>query len=139
MSNIYICFGYFPNQFFSLYSLIFLFILPVCLHLIIYLIFILFKRIPIQNIQVHPVGHTNPTEIDSRLLMKYIFIMSLLFDIIGFGPKSILSAVDLRLKQSIGIYSALEILPSLCLLINIGLFYKINKEIRKKIISICRC
>jgi hypothetical protein len=59
--------------------------------------------------------------------------MTLLFDIIGYGPKGILITIDLGLKQSIVIYSALEILPSFCLLINIGLLYKINKEIRKNI------
>lgn len=139
MSNVYICFGYFPNKFFPIYSLIFLLALPVFVHLIIYLIFIIFKKNEIPNIQVHPVGYIDPIEINSKLLMKSILIMTLLFDIIGYGPKGILSTIDLRLNQSIGIYSALEILSSICLLINIGLFYKINKEIRKKITSICAC
>jgi len=65
--------------------------------------------------------------------------MALLFDRIGYGPKGILVVIDLGLKQSIIIYSALEILPSLCLLINIGLLYKMNKKIRKNILLIFRC
>jgi hypothetical protein len=92
-----------------------------------------------RNIQVQPVGQTELIEIADQLLMKYILIIAFLFNIIGYAPKGILGAIDYRLQQSIATYAALEILPPLCLLIGIGLLYKINKEIRKKITSVFRC
>ena len=92
-----------------------------------------------MNNQVYPAEQTDPMRMDDQVLMKYILIMALLFDIVGYGPKGILAAIDYRLQQSIAVYAALGILPSLCLLIDIGLFYKMNKEVREKITSICRC
>jgi hypothetical protein len=94
------------NSIFAIYSLIFLLALPVFFHLIIYIIINIFKKNAI-----HPIGHIIPIEIVYQSLMKYILIMGLLFDIIGYGPKGILVVIDFGLKQSIVIYSALEILP----------------------------
>ncbi len=97
---------------------------------------LIFKKNEITTTQVHPIEQINPTEINYRLLMNYILIMALSFDILGYGPKHILTIIDSKLKQSIAIYAVLEILPSIFLLIDICLFFKMNKEIRKKILSI---
>ena len=99
---------------------------------------IIFNKNETNNNQVHPDGQREPSGIVDQVLLKYIILMGLLFDIIGYGPIGILAAVDYQLRQSVAVYAALEILPSLCLLIDIGLLYIINKEIRKKITSICR-
>jgi hypothetical protein len=139
MSNVLICFAYYPNQFFSIYSLAFLLALPLFLHLIIYIIMIIFKLGSTTNNQVYPAGQTDPTGIDHQVLMKYILFMAFLFNLIGYGPRCLLGVIDYTLKESIAVYAALEILPSLCLLIDIGLFYKMNKEVRKNVRTLCKC
>ena len=139
MSTLYGCLGYIPNQFLPIYSLVFLFALPVFLHFLLFIFMCIFKSNETTNTQVYPAGHIDPTGVNDQSIMKYIFIMGLLFAIIGFGPRAILLVMDLNLQQSIAIYAALEILPSFCLLIDIGLFYIMNREVRKKITSVCGC
>ncbi len=138
MSNLYICLAFLPNQFLPIYSLIFLLVLPIFLHLIIYIIVIIFKNKEITNTQIHPTEYINPTELRYQTSMAYILIMALLFDLIGYGPRGILIIIDPELQQSITTYEALTTLPSFCLIINIGLLYKMNKEIPKKIRSTFR-
>ncbi|CAF3638646.1 unnamed protein product [Rotaria sordida] len=112
MSNFYICLGIVPNRFFVVYSIAFLLALPVFLHLMIFIIMNIFKISETTNNQIYPAEQRNSIEIDYQLLMKYILIMALLFNIIGYGPISILAVIDYQLEQSIAIYAALEILPS---------------------------
>jgi hypothetical protein len=139
MSNVYICYAFIPDQFFVIYSVAFLLALPVFLHLLIYIITNLFQISETTTTQVYPARQIDPTGTDHQSLMKYMLVMGLLFNIIGYGPRGILAAIDYGLQQSIALYAGLETLPSLCLLFNIGLLYKINKEARKKITSICGC
>jgi hypothetical protein len=136
MSNFYICFGYLPNQFYTIYSVAFLLAWPVFMHLVIYIIMMIFKQDETTNAQVYPFEQNDPTGIDYRVLMSYILIMGLLFDLPGYGPRNILAIIDSQLQKSIGIYAALEILPSVFLLIDICLFFKMNKEVRKKVLSL---
>ncbi|CAF1288863.1 unnamed protein product [Adineta steineri] len=139
MSNIYICLAIFPKQFFPVYSIAFLFAFPVFLHLLIYIMENLCKKDELMNTQIYPAGHIEPGETHHQSKTTYIFIMNLIFNIIGYGPKSILAAIDYKSQQSISLYAVLEILPSLCLLLDIGLLYKMNKEVRKKITPVCNC
>ncbi|CAF2441629.1 unnamed protein product [Rotaria sp. Silwood2] len=139
MSNVFICFAFFPNQFFVIYSVAFLLALPVFLHLMICIIMSIFRTSETTNNQIYPPEQIDSIEIDYQLSMRCILIMALLFDIIGYGPRSILAVIDYQLQESIAIYAALEILPSLCLLIDLGLLYKMNKEVRKKFTSVCGC
>ena len=139
MSNVFICLAFLPDQFFALYSVIFLLALPIFLHLLVYILGKLMVKHHANNPQIHPVDHANDIELNHSSLMSYVFTMGLLFDIIGYGPRCLLGVVDYRLKKSVAIYAGLEILPSLCLMICIGLLFKMNKEIRKKILSIFRC
>jgi hypothetical protein len=99
---------------------------------------IIFKNKEITNTQIHPTEYINPTELRYQTSMAYILIMALLFDLIGYGPRGILIIIDPELQQSITTYEALTTLPSFCLIINIGLLYKMNKEIPKKIRSTFR-
>jgi len=64
MSNVFICLGFSPNQFFSTYSLVFLLALPV----FIYIIINIFK----EN-AIHPIGHIIPIEIVYQSLMDEIY------------------------------------------------------------------
>lgn len=92
-----------------------------------------------EHNQVYPTVQMDAPEIDHQLSMKYVLIMGLLFNVMGYGPRGILGAIDYQLQTSVAIYSALEILPSLCLLINLGLIFKMNEEIRNKLTSLCTC
>lgn len=139
MSNIYVCFGYLPNQFFTIYSIAFLLTLPVCLHLFAYLASYVLKTDGPSTTQVYPGGQTDPTGISHRSSANYVFIMGLLLAIVGYAPRALLAVVDVRLQQSIALYAILEILPSMSLLVDCVLLLKMNKETRKKITSVCGC
>jgi hypothetical protein len=139
MSNLYICFAIFPNQFLLIYSIVFLLALPVFLHLVVYIIGIVWKNDGIVNTQVYPSGQVDPTGIDHRSLLNYVFIMGLLFNILGYAPRGLLGVIDFRLRQSVALYAILEILPSMFLLIDLIFLYKLNKETRKHMRSKCGC
>ena len=132
ISNMYICLGFLSNEFFINYSIVFLFALPIFLHLL--LMFILRMNVN----RVYPMEEINPNEMNIRSLMNYLILMGFLFDIIGYGPRSFFATTDPNFRKSIAVYSILEILPSLCLLINLGLIYQMNKDVPKKFLRLCR-
>lgn len=137
-SNMYICLGFLSNKFLTNYSIIFLFALPIFLHLLIYLLMFILRKNEMNVNRVYPMEEIHPIEMNIRSLMNYLILMGFLFDIIGYGPRSFFATTDPNLTKSIAVYSILEILPSLCLLINLGIIYYMNRDIPKKLLLLCR-
>lgn len=138
-SSPYVCLGFFPNQFFPIYSAAFLLALPLAVHLVLFVSMLIFELGQTTNTQVYPAGDVDPTDVNDRSLVNSVCLMAIVFDLFGYGPRSILGIIDLYFQQSIIVYSGLEILPSLTLLIGMGYFYMINVEIRKNIPAIFKC
>ena len=138
-SSPYVCLGFFPNQFFPIYSAILLVALPLFVHLVLFISMVIFEFGHMNNTEVYPAIEVNLTHASDRSLVNSICLMAVTFALFGYGPRSILGIVDLRFEQSIVLYSGLEILPSLTLLIGMGYFYLINVEIRKNIPAIFKC
>ena len=140
LSSPYICLGFIPNQFFPLYSVVFLLALPLAVHCVLFISMIVFDLGRTANNQVYPAGDVNPIDVDDdRSLVQSICLMGILFALLGYAPRAILGIVDLQSPQNVILSPALEVLPSLTLAMIIGWIYKIYAEIRKKIPSICKC